>query len=272
VRYSLEQLEHLQGPVDTVSAKLREVGALPTMEQVRSLATWDEGFLAKFERGVGDLGDQDRSGALAELSYLMAEHGWSDEQMYVGLTNADDRWGKFVGRYNRHSILTDLVNRARQKIGYGVSGIDVAAIVARIEGGGDQPGKIAYRYGEFMARTYNTSWQVEGLMPAKGIGLVVAPPGTGKTQFAFGLASTLASGRPRFLQWSNPGGPKRVLVLSLEMNEEGTWSFLSQQDGSFTEPERALLRENYVVEPLGEAMPLDEPAGQEWFGTSPSWW
>lgn len=266
MRYPLSALEHLQPPKDTVSQRLSDLGALPTMAQVRSLASWDESLLGKFDRTTDNLQEQglDRSGAMAELSYLMAEHGWSDEQMYVGLTDVDDRWGKFVGRYNRHSILTDLVNRARQKVGYGFSKVDTAALVARLEGGGQAGDRTRFSWGEFVDQKFETHWQLEGLMPVAGIGLIVAPPGTGKSQFALNLGTALATGRRRFMHWQNVGGPQRVYWLSLEMNKEGLHQFVSTMNRGIAEADRPLLKQNMILEAIGEDLPLDQEAGQQW--------
>lgn len=269
MRYALTDLEHLQAPVDTVRAALdSKLGDLPSMEQVRALATWDEALLSKFDREVGAL-EGDRSGAMAELSYLMAEHGWSDEQMYVGLRDVDDRWGKFVGRYNRHSILTDLVNRARQKVGYGFSSIDARAIVERIQNGPAQGRRTRFSWTEFVTADFPVHWQLEGLMPASGIGLVVAPPGTGKSQFALNMGAHLATGRDRFMHWWNRGGPQRVYWLSLEMNAQGLHQFVTTMNpGYFGADDQRLLHQNFIHEALGEAMPLDQEAGQEWFDSA----
>ena len=62
-------------------------------------------------------------------------------------------------------------------------------------------------------------------LPIKGLALVFAPRGVGKTHFALGVAYAVASGG-RYLRWRAPG-PRKVLVLDGEMpaaTQQERWS------------------------------------------------
>jgi hypothetical protein len=237
---------------------------LPSIGAVRALATWTPDMLEKFERTAKDFEGPpriDRSAAMSEFTYLAAEHRWTDAQILAALYDIDDRWGKFVKRPNRRSLLVDLVNRARQKFGYDIPEIDTKALIERLSKGSDATGQLVYGFEEFVATDFHINWLLEDLLAAGGFGMVTGFPGVGKTQFCIALGAHLAVGADRFLSWDNVGGAQRVLFLSLEMSGPPLHHFLSQIGRGYSN--KKALNQNFLVAPFGTPMPLDVPEGQK---------
>lgn len=265
-RYPRAALDHLLPPRDVLAEKLSDVSALPSMDRVRALASWDAELLDRFDRTPDALLHQgvDRSSAMAEFSYLAAEHGWADDQILAALFDLDSRWGKFKDRYNRLSLLVDLVNRARAKVGYGVSPFDAKAMVERLEQGttGSDPSKKVMRWGDFLASDFHIDWMLDGLLARTGIGLITGFPGVGKTQLCLGMAAHMATGADRFLLWPNAAGPQRVLFLSLEMSGPPLHHFQQEIDRGYGRKD--LLQQNFFIYAPGTPLPLDTKEGQDY--------
>lgn len=254
---------HIPSAPKLLEAKL-DLETLPPINEVRALASWTPDMLEKFERTAKDFEGPprvDRSGAMAEFAYLAAEHRWSDPQILAALFDIDDRWGKFVKRPNRRSLLIDLLNRARQKFGYDLPELDTRSLIERLSRGVEETGKLVYGFEEFVARDFHINWLLEDLLAAGGFGMVTGFPGVGKTQFCIALGAHLAVGADRFLSWHNVGGAQRVLFLSLEMSGPPLHHFLQQIGKGYEE--KKLLNQNFLVAPFGTPMPLDVPEGQK---------
>jgi hypothetical protein len=269
ISYSLSDFGHLTSPKILVANTILE-GDLPSIDDVAKDARWDGIQKKVFGRTLEDFENdgRDRSRSLANLAHHGAELGWSDEQIYVVIADADQRWGKYSERHNREQILLDLINSARQKHGYEpATEFDIDKLL-----GGTTETPAEDRVGDDLgvmsiddlnSHTLDLEWLMEGILHARGFGLLTGRQGTGKTQLALQLAACLATGAPRFLNWELPAsGAKKVLVVSLEMGQ-----YILKR---FTEP----LRENYPgpdipknmpILPLGQPLPLDTKEAQEYF-------
>lgn len=269
--YTLADFGHLTSPQQVVSNTILD-GDIPTIDEVSKLARWDSIQLKVFGRTPEDFaeGGKDRSRSLANLAHHGAELGWTDEQIYAVLEDADTRWEKYATRHNREQILLDLINQARQKHGYDEPK-DFDAFVNRIlyltPVTVDEDDK-AERLGivsidEINSFERDTEWLVDGLLDAQGLALLTGRQGTGKTQLALQLAAALATGKERFLNWDLPtNGAKKVLFLSLEMATPTLKRFTAPLRECFPEPD---LAKNLYVLPAGESLPLNREEGQAYF-------
>lgn len=78
------------------------------------------------------------------------------------------------------------------------------------------PGLTALTLGDFLRRDFPPrEMMLAPWLPAKGLAMVFAPRGVGKTHFALGVAYAIATGG-RYLRWHAPR-PRRVLLLDGEM-------------------------------------------------------
>lgn len=261
--YDREAFSSLPSPKEAIRASV-DLDELPDIEEVLAEARWDSDLLALFRTTGEEMisGGFDRSGALQRLAYEGAEHSWTDEQIMAVLVDADDRWGKYVGRPSREKILVDLINRARVKVGYN-NEEELLDLAARFRGTSeevedDSNEKVLYSVKELAHMEGIKDWIVEGLLTPRGIGHFTGRAGVGKTQLAVQLAADLATGRSHFLNRTLPGKPMRVLILSLEMNQYQLPHMMKPLWDRYPN----LPEESLKVFAVGEMLPLETDAGQ----------
>lgn len=266
--YSLDDFAKVQ-PVKKLVSDSIDLGKLPPIDEVKALAHWSTEMLEKFNRpGVyferkPDGTKEDRSAAMAELAYLGTERGFTDEQIAAVLYDADERWGKYKNRNDRHRRLVDFINRARQKHGYaGPPEVSMVSLITSANQSAPIMGesKLVYGFTEFVDAEFRIEWTLDQLLAQGGLGLVTGFPGTGKTQFCIAVGAHLAIGEPKFLKWDNLGGAKKVLFLSLEMGAAPLNHFMGIIGKGYTE--KTKLNRNFLVAPFGAPMPLDTIEGQ----------
>lgn len=268
--YRLEDFDNIPSPKELVGNDVL-TGELPSLDEVKTLAKWTDDMREKFNRTSEDFqtgAAKDRSAALAELAYLGAENGWTDEQIAVVLYDADDRWGKYKGRKNRDRLLIDLVNRARQKYGYNTpANVDLAKLINSANQSAPIVGEsqLIYGYDDFVKAEFRVEWILKDLLAQGGFGLVTGYPGTGKTQLCIAIGAHLALGEKSFLKWKNNKGTKKVMFLSLEMGAAPLNLFMSTIAKGYDD--MRTLNRNFLVAPFGTPMPLDTEEGQTFMDT-----
>lgn len=265
--YSLSAFADIPTPAEAIRADL-ELGDLPSIDEVKTLAVWDKEMLAIFNKSFAEMAgpNHDRSGALQRLAYFGAEKQWTDEQIMAVLVDADDRWKKYSTRPNRETILAELINRARAKHGYEATTFEglLKGLQAKKETTEEtvDEDESVFSISQLATMPGIDEWVVKDLLIPEGLGLVTGRPGVGKTQLSFQMAADLACGRTAFIDWEIEGGARRVLFLSLEMN----WLQLSHMAKPLREryPEE-ILDDNLFVHAKGNPLPLDQDAGQAYF-------
>jgi DNA replication protein DnaC len=193
-----------------------------------------------------------RSTYLMRLGYLSAEAGCTNEEIYTLVRNADDRWGKYTNRDDRHRRLLDIIERARIKYPIQLDGeaqdytIDVLDVVS------------------FNNLEVNVDWLLPSLLQSGGNMLLVGPPGVGKTQVALNFAYGLSTGRDVLGYQATDLLPRRVLFISAEMGTVDLKVFVGAMNARYSdEPAQKLLAENFYVLPLGEPMYLNTKNEQD---------
>ena len=273
--YSLSAFGHITSAKELVSTKILDE-PLPSIEEVKTLANWTPDMHELFNKtrneaiATDDDGTKhfDRSSGMARMAYYGAEQGWTDAQIMAVLIDIDNRWGKYTSRRDRETrYLIPLVNRARQKHGYSGSLTDLAmsALLTQqkpVDGG--EATKMVWGFDDFVNAEFHIDWLLKDLFAVGGFGLLVAHPGVGKTTLAIQMGAQLALGQPKFLNWENTGGAKKVLFLSLEMGKPPLNHFLSLIANSYQD--RKMLNRNFLVAPFGQPITLDTPEGQQFLG------
>ena len=268
--YKLSDFGHITSAKLLVSAEI-VVSELPTVDQVQMGAKWSSEMISLFDvtREVAQAPAPkegrkpfDRSGALTRMAYYGAEMDWTDQQIMSVLLHLDDRWEKYSERRDReHRYLIPIVNRARAKIGYEPSiSIDVAALLSGKTSASADEKRLIWGAQDFVDADFPINWTYEGLLPQSGLGLIVADPGTGKTQLGLHMACHMALGFDKWLRWNHVGGKQRVLFLSLEMGEGPLHLFMSTIVKSYED--RRALNKNLLLMPVGLPLPLDTKEGQ----------
>lgn len=266
--YSLDDFSGVPSAKEIVYGNV-DVGALPDVETVKTLARWTPDVLSLFEKPAsyfsGEDGEKrDRSAAMTRLAYFGAELGWEDTQITAVLYDADDRWGKYVHRRDREKRLLDFVNRARAKHGYNYDKVpDFSLLDTKkftVVDAEKTAKPLIYGFDDFAKADFPINWMLEDLLSEGGVGLVTGFPGTGKTQFGIAMGAHLALGAKEFLKWKNPNGHKKVLFLSLEMGAAPLNLFLRTIGRGYEDMHT--LNKNFLVGPFGEPLPLDTPQGQ----------
>lgn len=190
-----------------------------------------------------------RSTAIMQLGYFLAEMGLTDAEMFSVLRNADDRWGKFKDRQDRDKRLVDLIAKARLKH---PAIIEVSEEVIPVFG-----------FQSLLNTEEEIEWVIPGLLQAAGYMLFTGPSGVGKTQFSLQMAIHMALGKS-FLSYEFERC-YRVVFFSLEMGLADLKYFLSIMATGLTDEERLVLEKNLLLVPLGEPLYLDSQNGQALF-------
>jgi hypothetical protein len=262
--YELSAFSEIPAPAETIKAEL-ELGELPTIDEVKSLAKWDKEMLSIFNKTYEEMAgpNHDRSGALQRLAYFGAEKQWTDEQIMAVLLDADDRWKKYSARASRDRILAELINRARAKHGYEKVTFDglLKGLQTQPENAADDSEHI-YSVRELAVLPGIEDWVIEGMLIPSGLGLFTGRPGVGKTQCTFQMAADLATGREQFIEWELDGQPRKVLFMSLEMGAHQLGHIMKPLSERY--PEKT-LEQNLIVHAQGNPLPLDEESGQAYF-------
>ncbi|HET7713984.1 MAG TPA: AAA family ATPase, partial [Patescibacteria group bacterium] len=227
--------------IDSVDDAESPSSVIPDVADVILQYAWPSDAIALYRTQT----PHDRSNALMALGYHCAEMGMADAEIYSVVRNADDRWGKFKGRTDRHKRLLDLVTRVRLK--YPIK--EVAEDVYPVFG-----------FRSLLSTEIELSWVIPGLLEANGYMLLVGPSGVGKTQWSLRWAINLALGR-NFLGFQI-SDPQRILFVSCEMNHAGIKYFMDIMAKDMSDADLAILEENFLIAPIGEPLFLDTPDGQ----------
>lgn len=239
---------------------------VPPIREVMAFGKWTTEMFGLFNATAEQASESSpfkRSGALQKLAYFGAENGFNDEQIYAILEDADRRWEKYTDRsaQSRDKALKDCIARARDKLGYAIGeDMTLAGIMAHVTPTQAAP-QIVFSYSEFLAAEFHVDWQLDGLMPVGGFGLVVGQPGVGKTRLGLQIGLELAAGREQIVAWPNKTGPKKVAMFSLEMSGNTMSLFMKAFHESYEKDELALDRNFYIL-PIGSDLPLDRIEGQ----------
>lgn len=183
-----------------------------------------------------------RSAAMMRLGYYCAEMRLTDEEAFSLLLNADERWGKFVGRSDRKRRLLDIINKARLKFPLTPTSVE--------------PRFPVFAYKDFLSADIQVEWLIPDLLQRGGFLIIVGPPGTGKTQISLQWAIHIALGR-EFLGYYAECGPAKVMFFSMEMGHADLKYFVEQMDLGLTDEDRDLLQENLIFIPTGHGIRLD---------------
>lgn len=224
-----------------------DTDTIPDVTEVILKYAWQQQAITLFKTRDFPVGQ--RSTAIMQLGYFLAEMGMTDAEMFSVLRNADDRWGKFKDRKDRDKRLVDLISKARIKHPLI---IEVSEDVIPIFG-----------FQSLRNTEAEISWVIPGLLQMMGYMLLTGPSGVGKTQVSLQFAIHMALGKS-FLGYEFERA-YRLIFFSLEMGLTDLKYFINIMAEGLTDEECLKLEQNLLLIPLGEPMYLDSQPGQASF-------
>jgi archaellum biogenesis ATPase FlaH len=237
-KYSIARFDFLPDVRDSIIDNLGDLGEIPPMVDVLANYKWQPEALDMFKNPPTDT---DRSTAIVRIAYYCAEAGMPDEAIYAVINDFDVRVGKFTGRADRERQLARIIAKVRVKHPYS-NDFEINQTKENIQ--------LIYTANALMHSEFKLDWLVDKLIPKKGLCLITAEPGIGKSRLSMQLAYSLATGT-KFLKYPVER-PMSVVYLSLEMPGDMLKHFLSNQLNGKDLP--ADHSDNYKLIPLGRPL------------------
>lgn len=223
-----------------------------------SLERWSE--LSEYARLLATTPAQEgtRSDKLFELACRVIEEGFSTEEARTIVEDADQLFGKYVGRADRVEQLDTVVRRAQER---------TTPVITIVE---SQPDKQGIDWNQpvglrtLLTKSPRLDWIIDGVLHKQGLMYIAGPPGVGKTTLAINLGLTIALSRKRWLDFDieQREAQEKILVASHEMSSAELVEFLGPMTSSFSEVEFEHLEENFQTRAKGQAVPLDDEKNQ----------
>jgi len=139
-----------------------------------------------------------RSSFLTKIAHELAETGCNHLQIVTLLSYVDDRVGKFKGRKDKLTRLSELAS--------------LALLAHQVE-----EGYTLYSPLDIINHKENLEWIIDNWIHTKGFAILTGPPAAGKTQLMVELTWHLAT-QSDFFGKSIVSNDLRMLVISLEMS------------------------------------------------------
>lgn len=226
---------------------------LPDVTDVVAKYKWPADATDLFKKQTQPVGS--RSSAMTRLGFHCIEMGMTNEECYVVLLNADDRWGKFKHRppEDRAKRLVGIITHCRSAKSVQVE-LSLSDTLAPI-----------FSWDEFKdAKVEPPTWIFDGLIAEQGLGILAAQAGTGKS--TVGLFMTFcAILKKNFLLWkfTNKAKPIRGAFISFEMQPSEIIGFLNDMEPGYSAEEFETLKHNFFVVPEGSAVNLAKKEVQQ---------
>lgn len=245
-------------PEKTVDYALWEKIDLPSLNDVIYSNKFGPDFKLVFEKTAAEVKEKyadGRSQALTHASYICAEAGLNDKEIYVVISHLATRWEKF-----KHHTSS---SRARQLMAI----IEHTRIKYPHSNYNDFDQVFEFSPKQLLDLELTVEWAIPGMLMKSGCMLFSGPGGIGKSQISIQFMAHLAVGKP-FLHYEITK-PQKVGFFSLEMGDlelkHLLQSIYPQWVKDFTPEQMTLLNQNLVMIPFGESLPLNTTAGQDIF-------
>lgn len=257
-RYQVQRFRQTPDFRPVIRAALENI---PDIREVLAKYKWDPDFFKAFTETPAY---KKRSDVLMFLAYSAAESGFTDEEIYAVIRDADDRWEKYTGRLDRDKWLLDHVDRARAKHPLGSETLTFEGLLGTKHNEGTEgsieniPDQFEFDYHEMRDLNVNIEWLLEGFLPKNGYAIIAGPNGIGKTQFGIRLCEAVVEGI-KFLNWECKVHGMRAMFLSLEMERVELKEFYKNMNDY--EEMFPTGWDRFISVPVGSAVPLDTPEG-----------
>lgn len=246
-RYAPDAFDWLPAAPEEPLAVAVNVGSIPDITEI--IFQYEVSSAARDIIRTGRSSSNDRSDTLMQLGYELAKSYMPVEAMMAVLINVDNRIGKFSKRDDQLKWLTKIISAALAKYPRTYT---------------QEPKKLSagsISYNGLLLLDRKIEWALENIVETNGNALLTGMPGIGKTQFSLQAAAHIALGKD-FLGFK-VDRPRKVMFLSLEMDDLSLKEFVTKQATTYTDAERQLLDTNFVFVALGQPLHLNYKAQQD---------
>lgn len=226
------------------------IDSLPDVQDVVGKYKWPSDATDLFKKPTIPVGS--RSSAMTRLGFHCIEMGMTNEEAYVILYNADERWKKFATRSpeDRAKRLIGIITHCRSK-----KQLDEELRLSERE--------TFVNVGDFRATDLQVKWLFTNLLAERGLGIISSAPGIGKSTVSIRLGMSVVLAKD-FLIWESAMDKgKRVGFASLEMAALECKKFLDDMWPSFTDEEKEIIEKNFFILPLGYSLNLASKEAQQ---------
>lgn len=159
-----------------------------------------------------------RSSFLTKTAHELAEQGCNHLQIVTLLSYADDRVGKFKGRKDKLTRLSELAS--------------LALLAHQVE-----EEIFLYSPLDIINHKESLEWIIPGWLHTKGFMILTGPPAAGKTSLLIELSHAILT-QPAFFGRDISSNDQRILMLSLEMNSTELQYIFQHLNKKFENDER----------------------------------
>lgn len=256
----VEILENLGGIFDLSGFKLNptDIELLKIEAAQVPMERWGE--LSEYTRTLATTAQPEgtRSDKLFELACRLIEEHLTIEEARRIVDDADQLYGKYVGRSDRSEQLDNVIHRARERT---TPALNIIAAEPDADGiDWNQP--VGFK--TTLTKSPKLNWIIDGVLHKQGLMYVAGPPGVGKTTLAINLGLTIALSRKRWLDFDieQRETQEKILIASHEMNSAELVEFLQPMSTGLMPAEIDLLEDVLKIRAKGQAVPLDDEKNQ----------
>lgn len=227
--------------------------SLPDIQEVIAKYKWNEEALDLFRKDKQPTGS--RSSAMTRLGFECVEMGMTNEECYVVLLNADDRWGKFKTRSpeDRAKRLIGIITHCRGEKSVQAE-LNLSDTLAPI-----------YSWSEFNdSKVEPPEWLFDGLLAEQGLLVLSGDPSVGKSTVSMYLCMRAILNQP-FLTWKFNTSSKQInaAFVSFEMQPSECKGFLDEMAPGYDSQGRSLLGNQFFLIPEGSSVDLSKKEFQQ---------
>jgi hypothetical protein len=236
--------------LDDIKNSETKITDVPDLQLTVAKYSWDADAWDLFNKETQPVGA--RSSAMTRLGFHCVEMGMTNDECFAILYDADERWGKYKHRSpeDRAKRLTGIISHCRGK-----KELDAELRLS------DRESFISL--GDFRSSDIKVKWLYDQFLTERGLGIISASPGIGKTTVSIRLGFAAALGLDFFV-WPYVGDKgRRVAFLSLEMSGVEVSKFVGDMWPSFKAEQQAELDKNFFLLPLGYSLPLADKKHQQ---------
>lgn len=230
------------------------IDSLPDIQDTIAKYSWPADATDLFKKAKISTGS--RSSAMTRLGFHCIEMGMTNEECYVVLLNADDRWGKFKHRppEDRAKRLTGIITHCRSQKGIQAE-LSLDDALAPI-----------FSWNEFNNSDIKPPvWLFDGLLAEQGLLVLSGDPAVGKSTVSL-YACMRAILKESFLYWGfNKTYDKeiRAAFMSFEMQPSECKGFLDEMAKGYDGQRRDVLGESFYLVPEGSSVDLSKKEYQQ---------